>query len=132
LSNDEKVKLTDSLLTKLRGAYLGWKQGEALERDTKPVSREESVGLGYFEVEANIALGAIMALETVINDLSGIKKEEPVGNVMYQFAIDIAVASGSRKATRLEKSLETIGSIGQVIEMPQKMRQAPIAVDFND
>lgn len=112
---------------KLRGAFLGWKQGEALERGTKPVSREESLGLGYYNVHANLALTAIMLLETTINDFTGLT-DFP----MTRFAQDVAVASGSRQAKRLEKSLETIGNIGQVIEGTRRDREAPINVDLNE
>lgn len=125
MSNE--LKITDKLLTKLRGAYLGWKQGEALERNTKPTSREEGLGLGFFNVHANLALSTIQLLETIINDISGCE-----GTEMYQFAQDVAIASGSRKAKRLEKSLETIGAIGQVIEMQKGQRPLPESVDLNE
>ena len=126
--NDVKELVLDNkMLMKLRGAFLGWKQGEALERGTKPVSREESLGLGFYNVHANLALNDIVLLEVIINDFTGL-----TDSTMELFARGVAVSSGSRQAKRLEKSLETIGNIGQVIEGPRRDRQAPIAVDLNE
>lgn len=120
--------LKDLSAEQLRDAFLSLKQGEALERITKPQKHYEGLGLGFFGPETVLALIALDFLEEVINELAynptvtikGKEVDVPMIpafegtlNSVHTFTEGIGVASGSRKAIRLEKSLETIGSLGQ-------------------
>jgi hypothetical protein len=51
---------------------------------------------------------------------------------MRNFVRHLGIASGSRGAKRLEKSLETIGMLGQQFSMPQGYApMQPEALDLN-
>ena len=95
-------------LKELKDIYLAKKQGEALERITKPQNHGEGLGLGFYGPQTVLALNSIDLLEDVINDLCGIE-----GNTLHVFTRGICISSGSRQAKRMEKSLETIGQLGQ-------------------
>lgn len=131
-------QLKDLDLRELRDAYLSLKQGEALERITRPKKHYEGLGLGFFGPETVLALASVDLFEEVINELAynptitektfdkegkEIKSQdvdvpkipafEGTFNALHIFTETIGVASGSRKAIRLEKALETIGTLGQ-------------------
>ena len=138
----------------LKDIYLAKKQGEALERSTRPASHYEALGLGDFGPQTNLALSALDAFEDVLNELIMMgmtklvevkdKDNNVIGKIevsdvdkitrfqmsqdfriIHTFTEEIGVASGSNKAIRLEKGLETIGQLGQYfpslpgIEHPQ-------------
>ena len=130
--------LKDLSAEQMRDAFLSLKQGEALERITKPKEHYEGLGLGFFGPETVVALAAVDLIEEVINKLAynptvTIHKRDKEGKIISSEKVDVAmipafkgtlnslhiftetvgVASGSRKAIRLEKALETIGSLGQ-------------------
>lgn len=141
----------------IRDAYLAKKQGEALERITIPRKHYEGLGLGYFGPQTVLALAAVDLVEEVINALAinptiTIREFDEEGNITKEYEEDvplipafketinslhiftetIGVASGSRAATRMEKALETIGSLGQY-EPPEKSQMPePQAVDLNE
>lgn len=97
-------------LKSIKDALLAKEQGEALRRITKPETQEEGLGLGYYESETVLVLNAIDLYEDIMNDLCG-STDTP----LHTFTRKIGVSSGSRKAKRMEKSLETIGQLGQYI-----------------
>lgn len=128
----------DLTAEQMRDAFLSLKQGEALERITRPKKHYEGLGLGFFGPETVVALAAVDLIEDVINELAYNptvieKKFDKEGNeigtekmdvpmipafegtfdALHTFTETIGVASGSIKAIRLEKALETIGSLGQ-------------------
>lgn len=129
----------------LKDIYLAKKQGEALERSTKPTHHYEGIGLGYFGPQTVLALGALDLFEDMCNRLasSEIKVVDNRGNEttikhiirnneLHIFTEEIGVASGSRNAKRLEKGLETIGQLGQYLPFTKRDRQDPEKVDLND
>lgn len=109
-------------LKSIKDALLAKKQGEALERITKPALHEEGLGLGFYGPETVLTLGAIDLWEDIINDLTGITSKP-----LHVFTQTIGVASGSRSAKRMEKSLETIGQLGQYI--PGQRQYTPFGVE---
>lgn len=100
-------------LKELKDIYLAKKQGEALERVTRPDVLMEGLGLGYYGPQTVLALGALMLWEDILNDLTGSQDQ-----TIHAFVKAIDVASGARSAKRMEKSLETIGMLGQYYPMP--------------
>lgn len=110
-------------MKELKNVFLAKKQGEALERITNPRRHLEGLGLGYYESDTVLALNALDILENAMNALGTsddpkLKGDElPVftatKNMLHDFTRGIGVASGSRVAKRMEKSLETIGTLGQ-------------------
>ena len=127
-------KLKDPTWKDLKDIYLALKQGEALERITRPKSHYEGLGLGKYGPETVVALGALDALEDAINEIviMGMETKEEKdaylrssqANLLHTFTETIGVASGSIGATRMEKGYETIGQLGQYLpfgkhEIPQ-------------
>ena len=114
-------------MKEIKDIYLAKKQGEALERITYPKLEVEAISLGFYGAQTVLAIGSLRLFEAIINDLAGIK-DRPI----HIFTADIGRASGSREAKRMEKSLETVGQLGQYIPMMKNPRQPPEAVDLND
>ena len=125
-ADEALAEINAKILKHLRGAYLGWKQGEALERATRPDNPVEALGLGNFSVEANLAINTIVMIERVTNDLSGCEDD-----TLSRFAYNVAVASGSRVGHRLQWGLETIGQLGQYIEVEKGWRPTAGPADLN-
>lgn len=108
-------------ILKLKDVILAKKQGEALERITRPSKHLEGLGLGHYGAETVLALNAIDLIEDTINALATSEnpdiEELPIftatKNLLHDFTRGIGVASGSISAKRMEKSLETIGTLGQ-------------------
>lgn len=108
--------LTDSIIKKLvkvKDVIFLWKQGEALERASRPYNEEEALGLGNFDPYANLALNALILYEKSLNQLCSTEEEQITDTILSEFAYNVAIASGSKGALRLEKTLETIGLIKQ-------------------
>lgn len=125
----------------LKDIYLAKKQGEALERITKPSNHYESLGLGYYGPQTVLALGAVDLFEDAINEIvkMGMNEKEQLEfmnmehyELLHKFTAEIGVASGSREAKRMEKSLETIGALGQYLPFNKFQRQEPEKVSLND
>ena len=112
----------------LKDIYLAKKQGEALERITKPREHYEGLGLGYFGPQTVLALAAVDLFEDICNKLADMKDS----NELHIFTEEIGVASGSRSAKRMEKGLETIGQLGQYLPFTKRDRQDPEKIDLND
>ena len=109
MENKEKtISIKD--LKSIKDAILAKEQGEALKRITKPETQEEGLGLGFFESQTVLTLNAIDLFEDIINSITGL-----TDTPLHTFTRKIGVSSGSRQAKRMEKSLETIGQLGQYI-----------------
>lgn len=122
----------------LKDIYLAKKQGEALERITRPTTHYESLGLGYFGPQTVLALGAIDLFEDAINEIvkMGMTEEEQQEfmlrkhyDLLHIFTEEIGVASGSRDAKRMEKGLETIGQLGQYLPFNKHDIPKPTALE---
>ena len=132
-TQSEPIGISFDDLTGIKDALLALKQGEALERDTRPLSLEEGLGLGYFGPSAVIALAHIKLCENLLNEAAGLTPEDPGYHAMHDFVRHFGIASGSRGAKRLEKSLETIGMLGQQFSMPQAhIPMQPERVNLNE
>ena len=66
----ENISIKD--IVDIKDALLAKKQGEALERITKPSLHEEGLGLGYFDSDTVLALAALDLWETIINEITGL------------------------------------------------------------
>lgn len=122
-----ETELTFKEMKEIKDIYLAKKQGEALERITYPKLEVEAISLGFYGAQTVLAIGSLRLFEAIINDLAGLT-DKPI----HTFTADIGRASGSRDAIRMEKSLETVGQLGQYIPMMKNPRQPPEAVDLND
>jgi len=123
----EPEDLTFKEMKEIKDIYLAKKQGEALERVSYPKLEEEAIALGFFGAQTVLAIGTLRLFETILNEVAG-TKSTPI----HTFTADIGRASGSRDAKRMEKSLETVGQLGQYIPMMKNPRQPPEAVSIND
>lgn len=113
-------------IKEIKDAYLAKKQGEALERITWPSKHIEGLGLGYYGPMTVLTLGALDLWEDIVNDISTLESKH-----IHKFTQTIGIASGSRNAKRMEKSLETIGDLGQYFPFSKRDRQPPESVDLN-
>lgn len=100
--------LTVKELKQVKDAILQLKQGEALERASRPINWNEAMGLGFFGPETNFALNAIKTIEEAINFLCYLKDDY----TMTEFALGIAIGSGSRSARRMDGTFDTTGKLG--------------------
>lgn len=114
-------------MKEIKDIYLAKKQGEALERITYPKLEVEAISLGYYGAQTVLAIGSLRLFEAIINDLAGIE-DTPI----HIFTADIGRASGSRDAKRMEKSLETVGQLGQYSPTMKNPRPPLEAVDLDD
>ena len=110
-------------MKEIKDVYLAKKQGEALERITYPRQLHESLGLGYFGPETVVALSVLCSVEDVINQLTGLEDQ-----ILHVFTMHVATSSGSRSAKRMEKSLETIGQLGQYYPFQKGQIPTPTAL----
>lgn len=113
--------LTVKELKSVKDAVLQLKQGEALERGSWPRDQLEGFGLGYFGHETLFALSLIDTIEDTLNELA----KTPDDRTMHQFALEIAVGSGSRGAKRLELTMDTIGRLGGSLSLASKEFPTP-------
>lgn len=160
MSNEKQVPLETPKWKDLKDIYLAKKQGEALERITKPLSHEESLGLGYYGPQTVLALGAVDLLEDALNEIvkMGMTKKVTLKDeneneievevpdleeqqrfmetkhyhLLHTFTAEIGVASGSREAKRMEKGLETIGQLGQYLPFSKHTPLQPEKLDLNE
>ena len=98
--------LTIKELKQVKDAILMLKQGEGLERASRPISINEALGLGYFDVECAIALSTINAYQKILNSISGKNS-----TLLSDFSNQVAIASGSRQHIRLSEVLDAIAKI---------------------
>jgi len=98
--------LTVKELKQVKDAILQLKQGETLERASRPISINEALGLGYYDVECAIALSTLNAYQKILNSISG--KES---TLLSDFSTQVAIASGSRQHIRLTEVLDAIAKI---------------------
>jgi hypothetical protein len=79
-----------------------------------------------------LAISHIILCEDLLNEAAQLNPETPDYYAMRNFVRHLGIASGSRGAKRLEKSLETIGMLGQQFSMPQGYApMQPEALDLN-
>lgn len=98
--------LTIKELKQIKDAVLMLKQGEGLERASRPITIHEALGLGYFDVECAIALATINSYQKILNSISN--KES---TLLSDFSTQVAIASGSRQHIRLSEVLDAIAKI---------------------
>ena len=110
----------------LKDVILSKKQGEALERSSTPQSDNEALSLGHYGPETNIILNLGISTELLINELTGVE-DFTISKMM----LNISRASANRGAKRLDKTLETVGMLGQHIPMMKSQKLPPEAVDLN-
>ena len=113
-------------LKALQNVILAKKQGEALERVSTPQSPEEAMSLGHYEASTNVALNLLITVESLINDICGID-----GSEITDLALNISRASANRQAKRIDRTLETVGQLGQYTPFPKGQIPTPQAVDLN-
>ena len=113
-------------LKEFKDVYLAKKQGEAIERSSTPLTHNEALSLGKYQHQAAYALSVIDLHQQLIRQLTGYG-----GNALTNFTETVSRASGSIGATRMEKTLEAVATIGQYYPDGKRMRQAPEAVDLN-
>jgi len=90
----------------IKDALYELKQGETLERAGRPISINEALGLGYFDVDCAIALTTLNAYQKILNSISGKQS-----TLLSDFSNQVAIASGSRQHIRLSEILDAIAKI---------------------
>jgi len=109
--NDESAArllgLTIKELKQVKDAVLQLKQGETLERASRPISINEALGLGYYDVDCAIALATLNSYQHILNSISGKNS-----TLLSDFSTQVAIASGSRQHIRLSEVLDAIAKIG--------------------
>lgn len=111
----------------LKGAFLSKKQGETIERISRPKTVEEVESLGDMGPRATACLSLYKRAQGLIEQLTGFK-----GNLLIDHAHTLYRGSAQRNFTRGEKLLESIGQIGQYMPLDtQRGRLPPEHVDFN-
>jgi hypothetical protein len=105
-------ELTFKEMKELKDAMLSLKQGEAIERASTPRNYDEAVSLGNFGHQTVYAMAVLEAHQKFIESLTGYK-----GNILLKFNEMIGRASGSIGTKRMEKTLETVGQLGQYMPM---------------
>lgn len=111
----------------LKGAFLSKKQGETLERISKPTTVEEVESLGDHGPRTTACLSLYKRVQMLLESLTGYK-----GHALHDHTHTLYRGSAARNFTRGEKLLESIGQIGQYIPIDtQRGRLPPETVDFN-
>lgn len=110
-------------MKELKDIYLAKKQGEALERASTPSTYDEAVSLGNFGHETVYAMAVVDAHQRFIYSLTGHD-----GNILQKFNEMVGRASGSIATKRMEKTLETVGQLGQYNPMPKHDMPKPTAL----
>ena len=90
----------------VKDALYELKQGETLERASRPISINEALGLGYYDVDCAIALATLNSYQKILNSISG--KDS---TLLSDFSTQVAIASGSRQHIRLSEVLDAIAKI---------------------
>ena len=132
-----KGKIKDTVMTSFRelkemkNVFLAKKQGEALERASRPIDLDEALSLGNMNQQGVYAANVILAHQKFIEELttstrieetvdkSGKKTKKEIivpghkGTILEDFVKGIFQGSGSIGAKRLDKTFETVGSLGQ-------------------
>lgn len=125
----DKVKLSKEEVEwkLLKGAFLSKKQGETLERISKPTTVQEIESLGDMGPRATACLSLYQRAQSQIEILTGYK-----GNALVEHAQTLYRGSAQRNFKRGEQLLASIGQIGQFIPIDQQRgRLPPENVDFN-
>lgn len=111
----------------LKGAILSKKQGETLERISKPTTTQEIESLGDMGARATACLSLYQRAQKQLEILTGHK-----GSLLVDHAETLYRGSAQRNFKRGEKLLESIGQIGQFLPIDQQRgRLPPESVDFN-
>lgn len=127
LANSGKINITQEELAEFKEIYLAKKQGEALERITKPFDPIEQIGLGYFDTPANMGINALILIDEHLNKIAG-----STTNNLTKFGLLFAIGTGSRKLKRMENALNTIGQIGQFTPFNQNNLPSPEEINLNE
>ena len=104
----------------IRNVILAKKQGEALERASYPKNDDEALSLGDYTVKTNMQLNLLITFEEIINKICGIG-----GREIKDLCLNISRASANRQGKRLEKTLETVGQLGQYLPFSNFEKPTP-------
>jgi len=104
----------------LKDIFLAKKQGEALERDSTPLTFDEAVSLGQFGHQAVYALSVIEMHQKYIKSLTDYD-----GHILVRFVETISRASGSIQAKRMEQTFLAVGQLGQYQPFPKTELPTP-------
>ena len=125
MSDDKKNPFS---LEKLKGAFLALKQGETLERISKPSTVEEIESLGDMGARATACLSFYQRADEIINSICGTDDD-----ILSRHAFTLYRGSAQRSFKRGEKLLESIGQIGAYIpEQPKRERGEAVKTDWNE
>ena len=112
-------------LKQIKDAVLQLKQGETLERASRPISINEALGLGYYDVDCAIALSTLNAYQKILNSISG-----QDSTLLSDFSTQVAIASGSRQHIRLSEVLDAIAKISS--KQTEKSHEFPTPEHLGD
>ena len=127
---DDKVEVSKEELEwkLLKGAYLSKKQGETLERISKPTTIEEIESLGDMGSISTGCLSLYQRAQQQLKSLTGYQ-----GTALVDHAQTLYRGSAQRNFKRGELLLQSIGQIGAHIpEQPKIEHSRPIETDWND
>ena len=111
----------------LKGAFLSKKQGETIERISKPTTLEEIESLGDMGPRATACMSLYKRAQQQLESLTGYK-----GTALVDHSHTLYRGSAQRNFKRGEQLLTSIGQIGQFMPMDQQRgRLPPESVDFN-
>jgi len=128
MSKDEKKEVkTPEDWRLLKGAFLAKKQGETIERISRPITVEEIESLGDHGPRTTSCLSLYKRVQGLIEQLTGHK-----GNLLTDHAHTLYRGSAARNLKRGETLLNSIGQIGQYMPLDtQRSRLPGEGVDFN-
>ena len=125
--NKEKEVKTPEDWRLLKGAFLAKKQGETIERISRPITVEEIESLGDHGPRTTGCLSLYKRVQSLIESLTGYK-----GTALVDHSHTLYRGSAARNFKRGEELLQSIGQIGQYMPMDlQRGRLPPEKVDFN-
>jgi len=128
MSEDKKESMSHLAFSKLKGAFLSLKQGETLERVSRPETLEEIESLGDMGPRATACLSLYQRAQDSLESLTGYQ-----GHALKDHAYTLYRGSAQRSFKRGEKILEAIGQIGAHIpEQPKRERGESVETDWNE
>lgn len=125
--NEKEEKATPEDWRLLKGAFLSKKQGETIERISRPTTVEEIESLGDHGPRTTSCLSLYKRVQGLIEQLTGHK-----GNLLVDHAHTLYRGSAARNFKRGEELLTSIGQIGQYMPLDTQRGRLPGQItDFN-